>query len=71
MLALGAFGAAVPAAGIPLPLIAEGVTVGGVAVGGLTSEGARARISERYGTPISFYHGDRMIHRVIEGAHII
>ncbi len=59
MLALGAFGSAVPAAGIPLPLIAEGVTVGGVAVGGLTSEGARARISERYGTPISFYHEDR------------
>jgi hypothetical protein len=59
MLAFGAFGAAVPAAGVPLPLIAEGVTVGGVAVGGLTSEGARAKLSQRYGTPISFYHEDR------------
>jgi lipoprotein-anchoring transpeptidase ErfK/SrfK len=59
VLAFGAFGASVPAAGVPLPLIAEGVTVGGVAVGGLTSEGARARIAERYGTPISFYHEDR------------
>jgi lipoprotein-anchoring transpeptidase ErfK/SrfK len=59
MLAFGAFGAAVPAAGVPLPLIAEGVTVGGVAVGELTSEGARAKLSQRYGTPISFYHEDR------------
>jgi lipoprotein-anchoring transpeptidase ErfK/SrfK len=59
-LALGAFGAAVPAAGVPLPPIAAGVTVGGVAVGGLTSEEAQAKISERYGTPVSFYHEDRI-----------
>jgi hypothetical protein len=59
VLALGVFGAAVPAAGVPLPLIAEGVTVGGVAVGGLTSETARAKISERYGTPLGFVHEDR------------
>jgi L,D-transpeptidase catalytic domain/Putative peptidoglycan binding domain len=59
VLAFGAFGAAVPAAGVPLPLIAEGVTVGGVAVGGLTSEEARSKISARYGAPISLYHEDR------------
>ncbi len=54
VLALSAFGAAVPAAGIPLPPIAAGVTVGGIDVGGLTIGGARAKISERFGTPISF-----------------
>lgn len=58
LLALGAFGAAVPAAGIPLPPIAKGVTVGGVEVGGLTSEEARTEITERYGTPITLYHED-------------
>lgn len=59
LLALGAFGAAVPAAGIPLPPIAEGVTVGGIQVGGMTSEAARAVISERVGAPINFQHEDR------------
>jgi lipoprotein-anchoring transpeptidase ErfK/SrfK len=59
VLALGAFCAAVPAAGVPLPLIADGISVGGIAVGGLTTEAARAKITERYGTPITFYHGDR------------
>jgi lipoprotein-anchoring transpeptidase ErfK/SrfK len=59
VLALGAFGAAVPAAGVPLPLIAKGVTVGGVEVGGLTSETARATLAERSGAPISFYHRGR------------
>jgi lipoprotein-anchoring transpeptidase ErfK/SrfK len=54
VLALGGFGAAVPAAGVPLPLIAKGV-----AVGELTSESARTKIAERYGAPISFYHEDR------------
>jgi lipoprotein-anchoring transpeptidase ErfK/SrfK len=56
VLALGAFGAAVPAAGVPLPRIAQGVSVGGVSVGGLTSETARAKIVERVGAPLSLYH---------------
>jgi L,D-transpeptidase catalytic domain/Putative peptidoglycan binding domain len=53
---MGAFGAAVPAAGIPLPPIAKGVTVGGVEVGGLTAAEARSEITERFGTPITLYH---------------
>ena len=59
LLALSATGAAVPAAGVPLPPIAAGVTVGGIDVGGMTSVLARAEISERSGAPISFQHEDR------------
>jgi lipoprotein-anchoring transpeptidase ErfK/SrfK len=59
VLAVSAFGAAVPAAGVPLSRIAAGVTVGDVEVGGLTSETARARIAERFDAPLKFYEGDR------------
>jgi L,D-transpeptidase catalytic domain/Putative peptidoglycan binding domain len=59
VLTAGVFGTAVQAAGVPLPVIAPGVTVGGVAVGGLTSEMARTKITERYGTPITLYHEDK------------
>jgi lipoprotein-anchoring transpeptidase ErfK/SrfK len=59
LLALSAFGAAVPAAGVPLSRIAPGVTVGGVEVGGLTSESARARIAARFDAPLRFYLGER------------
>lgn len=58
--ALSAFGAAVPAAGVPLPRIANGVAVGGVPVGGLTSESARARVTHRFGSPIGFFEGDKV-----------
>jgi hypothetical protein len=59
LLAVSAFGAAVPAAGVPLSRIAAGVTVGSVEVGGLTSETARGKIAQRFGAPLSFYEGDR------------
>jgi lipoprotein-anchoring transpeptidase ErfK/SrfK len=52
------FGAAAPAAGPPLPLVERGVRVLTVNVGGMTSEGARARIHAAFQRPVTFKLGD-------------
>ncbi len=62
ILVASAFGAAVPAAGMPLPQIPRGVTVGGVAVGGLTFEPARAKVEARFDEPIRVFHNDKVWH---------
>jgi lipoprotein-anchoring transpeptidase ErfK/SrfK len=62
ILVAGAFGAAVPAAGVPLPQIPRGVTVGGVPVGGLTFEPARAKVEARFDEPIRVFHNDKVWH---------
>jgi len=59
LLAVAAFGAAVPAAGVPLPAIPARVTIGGVPVGGLTTEEARTKVEARFGQPIRLYRGER------------
>jgi len=53
------FGAAAPAAGPPMPLIASGVHVLDTRVGGLTSEQARARIKAAFVRPVQFHLGDK------------
>jgi L,D-transpeptidase catalytic domain len=55
-----AFGVAAPDAARPPMVIAPGVSVAGVGVGGLTSEPARTRIRRAFGRPIEFLHkGER------------
>lgn len=62
ILVASAFGAAVPAAGVSLPQIPPGVTVGGVAIGGLTFEPARAKVEARFDEPIRVFHNDKVWH---------
>jgi lipoprotein-anchoring transpeptidase ErfK/SrfK len=53
------FGTAVPAAGVSLPIVPDGVRVGGVEVGGLISVQAERRLELRYGAPIRLFFGSR------------
>jgi lipoprotein-anchoring transpeptidase ErfK/SrfK len=54
------FGAAVPAAGVSLPVVPEGVAVGGVEIGGLISPSAKAKIRDQFGEPLHFFHGEKV-----------
>jgi lipoprotein-anchoring transpeptidase ErfK/SrfK len=54
-----AFGAAVPAAGVSLPVIPDGVTVSGVPVGGMISVAAERQVAMRFGRPVRLFQGDR------------
>ncbi len=51
-----------PAAGVPLPQIPRGVTVGGVSVGGLTFEPARAKVEARFDEPVGIFHSEKVWH---------
>jgi lipoprotein-anchoring transpeptidase ErfK/SrfK len=57
--ALAGVGAAAPQASPPAAPIAAGVTVGGIQVGGLSSEHARTRIGARFGMGLRLSAGDR------------
>ncbi len=52
-----AFGAAAPAAGPPMPLVARGVNVLGTKVGGMTSEQARRHVKAAFVRPLRFRLG--------------
>jgi lipoprotein-anchoring transpeptidase ErfK/SrfK len=52
-------GVTAPAAGPSTVMIAEGVQIGGVPVGGMTSEPARERLRERFSQPVWFAYGTR------------
>jgi lipoprotein-anchoring transpeptidase ErfK/SrfK len=54
------FGAAVPAAGVSLPTVPDGVEVGGVEVGGLISVQAEAELSRHFAQPIRIFHRTRV-----------
>jgi lipoprotein-anchoring transpeptidase ErfK/SrfK len=58
LLVAAAFGAAVPAAGVALPVIQDGVEVGGVPVGGMISVAAERRVAEQFGQPVRLSNGD-------------
>ena len=58
LVALG-LGVTAPAAGPSTVVIASGVTIGGVPVGGMTSEPARERLRVRFATPVRFVYGKR------------
>ncbi len=53
------FGTAAPAGGHSLPVVPEGVQVGGVDVGGLIKVQAREKLSETYGQTIRLAYGKR------------
>jgi lipoprotein-anchoring transpeptidase ErfK/SrfK len=53
------FGAAAPAGGHSLPVVPEGVEIGGVAVGGLIAVQAREKLSETYGQTVLLAYGDK------------
>ena len=53
-----AFSTAVPAAGVSLPVVPDGVRVAGVDVGGLISPSARARVASAFNQPIRLFHRD-------------
>jgi lipoprotein-anchoring transpeptidase ErfK/SrfK len=55
VLVASGFGAAVPAAGVSLPVVPEGVEVGNVEVGGLISVQAEQRLARSYAQPIRFH----------------
>ena len=57
LLVTAGFGAAVPAAGVSLPVVPDGVEVGNVEIGGLISVQAQARLARAYGQPIRFHVG--------------
>ena len=68
--ALRTFAAVVAAAGLacaaapastPTPLIAPGVSVSGVHIGGLSSEPARARIEQAFSRPVAIRASDRVV----------
>ncbi len=60
LIVVGSLAAVAPAAAQEAPaaplLIAEGVTIGGVAVGGLTLEQARAAVQGAFDAPLAFTH---------------
>jgi lipoprotein-anchoring transpeptidase ErfK/SrfK len=56
VLVLAAFFAVAPAGGVPIPVIADGVTIGDVEVGGLIAVAAQDRVERTYGQPIHLYH---------------
>jgi lipoprotein-anchoring transpeptidase ErfK/SrfK len=58
LLVAAAFGAAVPAAGVALPVIGDGVEVGGIPVGGMISVSAERLVAEQFGQPVRLYYGD-------------
>jgi lipoprotein-anchoring transpeptidase ErfK/SrfK len=58
LVALG-LGVTAPAAGPSTVVIAEGVRVAGVPVGGMTSEPARERLRASFEHPVSFAYGNR------------
>ena len=53
-----AFSTAVPAAGVSLPVVPDGVRVAGIDVGGLISPSARARVASGFNRPIRLFHRD-------------
>jgi lipoprotein-anchoring transpeptidase ErfK/SrfK len=59
VLVAAGFGTAVPAAGVSLPIVPDGVSIGGVEVGGLISVQAEQRLELRYGAPIRLFFGSR------------
>ena len=59
LLVAAGFGAAVPAAGVSLPVVPAGVSVGGVEVGGLISVQAERRIKQRFSQPLRLFHGSK------------
>jgi lipoprotein-anchoring transpeptidase ErfK/SrfK len=56
VLAMVGFFAVAPAGGVPLPVIADGVTIGDVEVGGLIAVAAEERVERTYGQPLHLYH---------------
>jgi lipoprotein-anchoring transpeptidase ErfK/SrfK len=54
------FGTAVPAAGVSLPVVPNGVEVGGVDIGGLISVQAEAELARHVGQPIRIFHRTRV-----------
>jgi lipoprotein-anchoring transpeptidase ErfK/SrfK len=58
VLAVAGFGAAAPAAGVALPIIADGVQVDAIDVGGLIGAHAEARIERTVARPIRLFKGD-------------
>ena len=58
VLVAAGFGAAVPAAGVSLPVVPRGVDVSGIEVGGLISVAAEKRVAERYAQPVRFFHAE-------------
>ncbi len=53
------YGTAAPAAGVSLPVVPDGVRIGGVEVGGLISVQAQERVERRYAQPIRLFHGEQ------------
>jgi lipoprotein-anchoring transpeptidase ErfK/SrfK len=58
LVALG-LGVTAPAAGPSTVVIAQGVRIAGVPVGGMTSEPARELLRARFGQPVRFAYGER------------
>ncbi len=58
VLAVAGFGAAAPAAGVSLAVIADGVEIGEIDVGGLIGAHAEARIERTVARPIRLFKGD-------------
>jgi lipoprotein-anchoring transpeptidase ErfK/SrfK len=54
------FGTAVPAAGVSLPVVPDGIEVGGVEVGGLISVQAEAELARHFAQPIRIFHRSRV-----------
>jgi lipoprotein-anchoring transpeptidase ErfK/SrfK len=61
VLVLAAFFAVAPAGGVPIPVIADGVTIGDVEVGGLIAVAAQDRVERTYGQPIHLFHKDSSV----------
>ena len=59
VLVAATFGAAVPAAGVSLPVVPRDVQVGGVEVGGLISIQAEQKVARRYAERIHLFLGER------------
>ncbi len=53
------FGTAVPAAGVSLPVVPDGVEVAGVPVGGLISARAEQELQRRFDQPVRLFFGDQ------------
>jgi lipoprotein-anchoring transpeptidase ErfK/SrfK len=60
-----AFGVAAPDAARPPDVIAPGVSVAGVGIGGLTSEPARTRIQHAFGRPLGVSYRPRLVQRYV------